>query len=111
MTITLQALSLVGNVRFTLRLRDRRNIYVNAKMDSYVASNGSCFMVTWTISENHLGGRHNTKSGDHDTPNAHNRCFLLFLSYMNTRMNSNPLQHPSIEGPVTYDPTLQLEDP
>ena len=23
-------------------------------MDSYVASNGSCFMVTWTMLENHL---------------------------------------------------------
>ena len=23
-------------------------------MDSYVASNGSCFMVTWTILKNHL---------------------------------------------------------
>jgi hypothetical protein len=23
-------------------------------MDSYVASNGSCFMVTWTIFNNHL---------------------------------------------------------
>ena len=23
-------------------------------MDSYMASNGSCFMVTWTISKNHL---------------------------------------------------------
>ena len=23
-------------------------------MDSYVASNGSCFMVTWTIFQNHL---------------------------------------------------------
>ena len=32
--------------------------YVNAKckayMDSYMASNGSCFMVTWTIFKNHL---------------------------------------------------------
>ena len=23
-------------------------------MDSYMASNGSCFMVTWTICKNHL---------------------------------------------------------
>ena len=23
-------------------------------MDSYMASNGSCFMVTWTIFKNHL---------------------------------------------------------
>ena len=25
-----------------------------------------------------LGGRPNTKAGDHDTPDAHNRCFILF---------------------------------
>ena len=24
------------------------------RMDSYMASNGSCFMVTWTIFKNHL---------------------------------------------------------
>jgi hypothetical protein len=23
-------------------------------MDSYMASNGSCFMLTWTVSKNHL---------------------------------------------------------
>jgi hypothetical protein len=77
-------------------------------VDPYMASNGSCFLVTWTIfknclsevglTQNHLrgsihgiewimflghldyiqklslGGRPNTKpSGDHGTPNAHNR--------------------------------------
>ena len=25
-----------------------------AYMDSYMASNGSCFMVTWTVFKNHL---------------------------------------------------------
>ena len=25
-----------------------------------------------------LGGRPDTKPGDHDTPNAHNRWFILF---------------------------------
>jgi hypothetical protein len=48
--------------------------YVNAYMDSYMASNGSCFMVTWTIFQKPpLGGRPNTKPGDHGTPNVHNR--------------------------------------
>jgi hypothetical protein len=28
--------------------------YLNGNMDSYMASNGSCFMVTWTILKNHL---------------------------------------------------------
>ena len=26
-----------------------------------------------------LGGRPNTKPGDHSTPNAHNRWFIMFL--------------------------------
>ena len=48
-------------------------------MDFYVTLNGSCFMVTWTIyfQKSPLGGRTNTKSGDHGTPNAHNRLFIL----------------------------------
>jgi hypothetical protein len=40
-------------------------------MDSYMASNGSCFMITWTILKNHLlevGLTQN--SGDHGIPNA-----------------------------------------
>ena len=41
-------------------------------MDSYMALNGSCYMVTWTIFKNHLlEGRPNTKLGDHGTPNSH----------------------------------------
>jgi hypothetical protein len=63
--ITLQALSLVEKVetvqiRFTcLRLRNQR-VYVSARggckvhVDSYVASNGSCCMVTWIVFKNHL---------------------------------------------------------
>ena len=63
MTGTLQALSLVEKaepvqVRFTLRLRDQRSMWMQdgckVYMDSYMASNGSCFMVTWTIFKNHL---------------------------------------------------------
>ena len=39
-------------------------------MDSYVASNGSCFMVTYLdlFSKTTLGGRPNIKVGDHGTP-------------------------------------------
>jgi hypothetical protein len=63
MTITLQALSLVEKaepvqVRFTLRLRDHQSMWMHdgckVYMDSYMASNGSCFMVTWIIFKNHL---------------------------------------------------------
>ena len=66
MTITLQALSLVEKVelvqvRFTLCLRDHgvcecKMHGCKAYMDSYMASDGSCFMVTWTGFKNHLLG-------------------------------------------------------
>ena len=52
---------------------------VKVYMDSYMASNRSCFMVTWTIFKNlTLGGRPHTKSGDHGTPKSHNCWFILF---------------------------------
>ena len=62
-TISLQAPSLVETaesvqVCFRLRLRDQRSMWMQGGcrvyMDSYMASNGSCFMVTWTIFKNHL---------------------------------------------------------
>ena len=58
-----QAFSLVGKVvpvqvRFTLRLRDQRSMWMQdgckVYMDSYMASNGSCFMVTLPIFKSHL---------------------------------------------------------
>ena len=64
MTITLQALSLVEKVEpvqvryFTLRLRDQWSMWMRegckVYMDSYMASNGPCFMVTWIVLKNHL---------------------------------------------------------
>ena len=45
---------------FTLRLRDQRSICMwmqdgwKVYMDSYMASNGSCFLVTWTIVKTYL---------------------------------------------------------
>ena len=63
MPIALQALSLVEKaepvqVHFTLHLRDQWSKWMQdgykVYMDSYMAWNGSCFMVTWTISENQL---------------------------------------------------------
>ena len=45
-------------VRFTLCLRDQWSMWMQdgckVYMDSYMARNGSCFMVTWTIFKNHL---------------------------------------------------------
>jgi hypothetical protein len=63
-TIALQALSLVEKAEpvqvhyFTLRLRDQRSMRMQDGckdyMDSYMASNGLSFMVTWTNWKNHL---------------------------------------------------------
>ena len=55
-------------------MQDKCKVY----MDSYMASNGSCFMVTWTIFENHLLKVGLTKLGDYGTPDAHHRWFILF---------------------------------
>ena len=64
-TITLQALPLVekrqnrseftshyawGPNGVSMWMHDGCKVY----MDSYMVSNGSCFMITWTISKNHL---------------------------------------------------------
>ena len=39
-----------------------------------------------------LGGRSNTKSGDHCTPNAHNRWLILFYHVWGPRMNRHSLK-------------------
>jgi hypothetical protein len=52
-TITIQALSSVEK-RFILRLRDQRSMWMQDGCKVYMASDGSCFMVTWTIFKNHL---------------------------------------------------------
>ena len=50
------------------------NLDVKVCMDSYMAFDGSCFVVTWIVSQKpSLGGRSNTKPGDHGTLDAHNR--------------------------------------
>jgi hypothetical protein len=95
-TITHQALSLEEKeepvqVRCTLCLRHQQNMWMQdgckVYMDSYMASNGSCFVVTWII----LKTRCNTKLGD--TPNAHNCWFILFYhvggpAWIDIRWNS-----------------------
>ena len=61
-TIALQALSLVTKaepvqVLFTQRSRNQRSMWMHGGckvyVDTYMASNGSCFMVTWTLFKNH----------------------------------------------------------
>ena len=62
-TITIQALSLMEKaeliqVHFTLHLTDQRSTWMQdgckVYMDFYMASIGSCFLVTWTILKNYL---------------------------------------------------------
>ena len=62
-TITFQALSLVEKaelvqVRFTLCLRDQWSKLMQDAckvcIDFYMASDGSCFIVTWTVVKMHV---------------------------------------------------------
>jgi hypothetical protein len=49
-------------------------------MDSYKVSNGSCLIGHLDyFQEPLLGGRPNTKPGDHGTPKAHNRLFIYII--------------------------------
>jgi hypothetical protein len=64
-------------------LRDQRSMWMpdgcKVYMDSYMASNGSCFMVTWTIFKTYLLEVGLTrKPGDHGIRNADDRWFILF---------------------------------
>ena len=72
-------------VWFTICLRNQWSMWMQdgckVYMDSYMASNGSCFMVTWTIFQRPpLGGRPNTKLGDHVTMESRNHWFIMLLS-------------------------------
>jgi hypothetical protein len=68
-------------------------------MDSYMASNGTCFMVTWIILKNHLLEVGLTQNrGDHGTPNAQNRWFILYYHVWGPACIKIHW-----EGPVTYD--------
>jgi hypothetical protein len=56
-------------------MQDECKVYV----DSYMTSNGSCFMVTWTIFKNHMLEVHLTQNRETDrgTHNAHDCWFIL----------------------------------
>ena len=64
-----------------------------ACMDSYMVSNGLCFIFTWTIFKNHfleVGLTQNHR--ETMTPNAHNCWFIIFLSSVRTRVNRQSLK-------------------
>ena len=62
-------------------------------MDSYIASNGSCFMVNWTIFKYHLLEVGQTQN--QETKLWHSKCsqplVYSILSYVRTRMIRNAL--------------------
>ena len=55
-----------------------------------------------------LGGRPNIKLGDHGTPNAYNRWFVLFYHVWGSAWIEIPLKYHLVEGPVMHDITLHL---
>jgi hypothetical protein len=86
-TMTLWALSLVEKaelvqVRFTLRLRDQRSMWIHdgceVYVDSYMASNRYVFMVTWTIFKNHLMEAGITQNRE---TMAHRMLTIVYLIY------------------------------
>jgi hypothetical protein len=83
-TITLQALSLVAPSSLHTTLEGPTEYICECKMD--VKSTWIPTCIKWIMLHGHLdcfqkpplGGRPNTKLGDHGTPNAYNRLFILF---------------------------------
>ena len=69
-----------GQVRFTLRLRDQRSMWMQDGCQVFLHG------IEWIMFHGHLDsfqksslwGRPNTKPGDHGTPNTYNRWFILF---------------------------------
>ena len=115
MTITLQALSLVEKVdpvqvRVTLCLRDQSSMCMQdgckVYMDSYVASNGSCSMVTWIIFQNHMlevGLTQNQETMPLQALTTVDLFYFILCEF--------PHEHKFTEiafGLVTYDFTLHL---
>ena len=88
-------------VRFALWLRDQWSIWMQdgckVYMESYMASNGPCFTVTWTVFKNHL-----LEVGLTQRP-WHSECSQLLVYYIlscvRTRLNRNLLKHHLVEGP------------
>ena len=80
--LPLQALSLMEKaelvqVRFALRLRDQWSTWGQGGCKACMTSNGSWSLGLFS-KKPVLGGRPNTKAGDHATMNIHNRWFYLF---------------------------------
>ena len=61
-------------------------------MDSYMASNGSCFMVTWTSFKNHLLEVGLTQNRETMALRTSQPLVYFILSCVRTRMNRNSLK-------------------
>ena len=73
------------------------------------ASNGSCFMVTWTIFNTHLLAVGLTQNrGETMALRTLTSVGLFHLSCVRMCMNKKSLEYHMVEGPVTYDFTLYL---
>ena len=107
------------------RLRDQRSMWMHngckVYVNSCVASNGSCFMVTWIVFKNHLldiGLITNLR--DHDTPKTHNRWFIIFYhawedpyeqKFIEIAFGWGPGRiwlHTTLEGPWPHDMILEV---
>ena len=77
-------------------------------MDSYMASSGSCLMVTWTIFKDHRlkVGLTQTKRPWHSERSQ--PLIYSILSCVRTNMNRISLEQHLVESPITYDFTLHL---
>jgi hypothetical protein len=118
MTITHQAPSLVEKaetvqVRFTLRLRDQRSMWMQdgckVYMDSYMTSDGSCFMVSWTIFKNHLLEVSPTQNQETMALRTLTNIDLFyFIMCEDPHEYKNHQNSIWLKDPVTYDFTLHL---
>jgi hypothetical protein len=60
---------------------------VKVYMDSYMALNGSCFMVTWIVFKNHFLEVSQTQNQETMAIQMLTTVGLLFLSCVRTRIN------------------------
>ena len=109
-------------VCFTLRLRDRRSMWLQDGCEVYMDS----FLhgIKWIMFHGHLdyfkkpplGGRSNTKLGYHGTPNIHNRWFILIYhvqgpAWVEIHWNNNWLRAQShLTSHYTWGSVTTLHD-
>jgi hypothetical protein len=91
-------------VHFTIGLRDQRSMWMQdgcKKYSTWIPTWHQMDHVSWSpglFSKPPLGGRPNTKPGDHGTPNGHNRWFILFYHVWGPRVNRNSSKRHLVEG-------------